>query len=168
MLVSCDAAGLEWRVLAELSRDQQALEEIIEGQDTHELNRIAFDLPERRVAKFYLFRTIYRGSGFAFANDPDFMHVSTSPKYWDDIGEKFYSKYSGIDAKHFEWKDMVVSGVPIRGPSGRLWDISMGRDWKGELKIPWTVLTNYPVNFSGLQQQCCLNNLVNSGEAENR
>lgn len=149
MLVSCDASGLEWRVLLELSRDKIGLAEVIEGQDTHTLNQHAFNLPSRIIAKIYLFRTIYRGSGFAFANDPAFMHVSNSPKFWDTIGEKFYAKYDGIDAKHQEWKDLVVSGMPIRGPSGRVWDISMGRDWKGELKIPWTVLTNYPVQGTG-------------------
>lgn len=149
MLVSCDASGLEWRVLLELARDEVGINEVLDGADTHELNRVAFELPERRVAKFYLFRTIYRGTGFAFANDPDFMHVSTSPKYWDSIGEKFYKKYHGVDRTHQLWKDLVVAGHPIVGPSGRIWSISMGRDWKGDLKIPWTILTNYPVQGTG-------------------
>jgi len=38
-----------------------------------------------------------RGNGYAFTVDPDFMHVSTSVKYWDDVGKKFYAKYKGID-----------------------------------------------------------------------
>lgn len=149
MLVACDASQLEWRTILELSRDKVGMAEVMEGQDTHTLNQHAFSLPSRLIAKIYLFRTIYRGSGFAFANDPAFMHVSNSPKFWDGVGEKFYKKYAGIDEQHQQWKDMVVSGIPISGPSGRLWDISMGRDWKGELKIPWTVLTNYPVQGTG-------------------
>lgn len=149
MLVSCDAAGLEWRTVVELSRDSVALGEIVGGADTHSLNQVAFDLPSRLIAKTYLFRTIFRGSGYAFANDPQFMHVSTSPQFWDDVGEKFYNKYSGINAKHNEWKDLVVSGQPLVGPTGRQWDIAMGRDKQGNIKIPWTILTNYPVQGTG-------------------
>jgi len=149
MLVSCDASQLEWRTIVELSGDQTAFSEIVEGQDTHTLNQKAFDLPDRFTAKIYLFRTIYRGTGFSFANDPKFMHVSTSPKCWDDIGVKFYNKYHGIDSIHKVWADNVVRGIPIVGPTGRTWDISLGTDWKGEVKIPWTVLTNYPVQGTG-------------------
>jgi DNA polymerase I-like protein with 3'-5' exonuclease and polymerase domains len=149
MLVSCDAAGLEWRTIVELSRDSVAMGEIVGGADTHSLNQSAFDLPSRLIAKIYLFRTIFRGSGYAFANDPEFMHVSTSPQYWDDVGVKFFAKYSGINAKHNEWKDAVVSGEPLVGPTGRQWVVSMGRDKQGNLKIPWTILTNYPVQGTG-------------------
>src|ERR1700761_2079372 len=111
MLVGFDLAQLEWRTAVELSNDEVGRQEIIEGQDTHELNRVAFDLPERRVAKFYLFRTIFRGSGYAFANDPDFMHVSTDPKYWDGIGEKFYKKYHALDRWHHELAKLVTEGL---------------------------------------------------------
>ena len=145
MLVKCDAGQLEWRTLVELSRDEIALQEILNKEDTHSKNQGLFGLPTRLIAKVYLFRTIYRGSGWAFANDPEFMHVSSSPKFWDDIGEKFYGKYAGIDKQHQQWKDLVIAGTDISIPSGRSWNISMGRDSRtGELKIPWTVLTNYP------------------------
>lgn len=145
MLVKCDAGQLEWRTLVELSRDPIALQEILDGEDTHSKNQVLFGLPSRLIAKVYLFRTIYRGSGWSFANDPDFMHVSSVPKFWDDIGEKFYSKYSGIAACHDAWKDKVLAQQPIVIPSGREWLIELGRDKRtGEVKIPWTVLTNYP------------------------
>lgn len=133
----------------QLSQDQVGIAEVIEGQDTHALNQKAFELPTRTVAKFYLFRTIFRGSGFAFANDPDFMHVSTDPKYWDEVGRKFYAKYRGIDEQHRRWADMVVAGDPICGPTGRSWPITLGVDRWGNVKIPWTVLTNYPVQGTG-------------------
>lgn len=149
MLVACDASQIEWRTILELSRDEVGIAEVLEGQDTHTLNQHAFSLPSRLISKIYLFRTIFRGSGFAFANDPAFMHVSSSPKYWDTVGEKFYTKYAGIDACHKRWADQVLHGEPIRGPSGRVWDIDMGRDYKGDLKIPWTILTNYPVQGTG-------------------
>lgn len=149
MLVACDASQLEWRTILELSRDEVGLAEVIEGQDTHTLNQQAFNLPSRLISKIYLFRTIYRGSGYAFANDPAFMHVSDSPKFWDGVGEKFYKKYVGIDQQHRQWADAVVRSEPIRGPSGRLWHIELGRDPRGNIKLPWTILTNYPVQGTG-------------------
>lgn len=149
MLVSCDASQLEWRTILELSRDETGIREVNEGQDTHSLNEKAFDLPSRLIAKIYLFRTIFRGSGWSFANDPAFMHVSSDPKFWDAVGEKFFAKYSGIDRQHKLWADAVVSGKSLVGPSGREWSISLGRDQHGNIKIPWTVLTNYPVQGTG-------------------
>jgi DNA polymerase-1 len=150
MIVSCDAAQLEWRTAVELSNDKTGLAEILEKQDTHSLNQKAFELPSRLIAKIYLFRTIFRGSGWAFANDPEFMHVSSSAKYWDAVNEKFYSKYDGLDRKHSEWSELVVNGLPILGPMGRSWKIEMARHKKtGELQIPWTTLSNYPVQGTG-------------------
>lgn len=136
---------MEWRCAIELSRDPVGMEEIINGLDTHSLNQAAFDLPSRLIAKIYLFRTIFKGSGYAFAHDPAFMHVSSDPKYWDQINTKFYQKYHGLDQQHKRWADMVIRGKPIVGLSGRQWEIPMGRDHHGNLKIPWTTLTNYPI-----------------------
>jgi DNA polymerase-1 len=149
LLVACDASQLEWRTILELSRDPVGIREVVEGQDTHSLNQLAFELPSRLIAKIYLFRTIFRGSGWAFANDPAFMHVSADPKYWDEIGRKFYAKYKGIDDTHKRWGKMVVEATPLVGPTGRQWSINLGEDRNGDLKIPWTILTNYPVQGTG-------------------
>lgn len=118
-------------------------------EDIHANNQHAFELPSRLISKIYLFRTIFRGSGWSFANDPDFMHVSANPQFWDELNIKFYTKYAGIDKQHNVWKDLVVSGRNIEGPFGRSWSISMKRDNRGELKIPWTMFTNYPVQGTG-------------------
>jgi len=139
----------DWRTILQLANDQVGIDEIISGEDTHAKNQTAFDLPSRLIAKIFLFRTIFRGSGWSFANDPDFMHVSSSSKFWDGMNEKFYKKYKGIDECHSKWKDIVVAGRPIEGPMGRSWTIPMGRDYKGELKVPWTTLSNYPVQGTG-------------------
>jgi len=77
------------------------------------------------------------------------MHVSSSAKYWDQVNEKFYAKYKGLDEKHKEWARQVASGSPIIGPLGRFWPIPMGEDRRGEIFIPWTILTNYPVQGTG-------------------
>lgn len=142
MLVACDAKQLEWRVLLELARDEVGIGEVLNGDDTHELNRTAFSLPSRLISKIYLFRTIYRGTGWSFANDPDFVHVSSDPLYWDEVNLKFYDKYKGINNIHFEWKDTVQAGKPIEGPLGRLWEVPLLNKYG---KINWTQFTNYPV-----------------------
>lgn len=149
MLFQVDAAQLEWRTALELSRDWTGINEILNGEDTHAKNQTAFVLPSRLIAKIFLFRTIFRGSGWSFANDPDFMHVSTNPTFWDGMNEKFYAKYSELDRTHHRWKDEVMAGRPIVGPLGRSWSIKVHRDNKGELKIPWTTLSNYPVQGTG-------------------
>lgn len=148
MLISADAAQLEWRTILELSRDPIGIQEVLEKRDAHALNQVAFELPSRLIAKIYLFRTIFRGSGYSFANDPAFMHVSTSSKYWDAVGEKFYTKYNGIDRCHKQWADIVMRGEPIVGPLGREWTFNT-RDKRGEVFVPWTTLTNYPVQGTG-------------------
>jgi hypothetical protein len=132
----------------ELSRDPVGISEVLDGQDTHALNQIAFELPSRLIAKIYLFRTIFRGTGWSFANDPDFMHVSSDPKYWDAVNEKFYKKYKGIDDTHSRWRDLVMAGKPIVGPLGTEWLIS-NRDKNNELYVPMTNLTNFPVQGTG-------------------
>lgn len=103
----------------------------------------------RLIAKIFLFRTIFRGSGWSFANDPDFQHVSDSASYWDDLNEKFYKKYKGIDKKHHEWADLILHKLPIVGPFGRQWEIDLTKNKYGEIKVPWTTLTNYPVQGTG-------------------
>lgn len=149
MLLQCDASQLEWRTALELSKDWTGINEILQGEDTHAKNQTAFDLPSRLIAKIFLFRTIFRGSGWSFANDPDFMHVSTDPTFWDGMNQKFYAKYNLLDRKHHEWKDLVMEGKPIVGPLGRQWSINIGRDFRGELRVPWTTLSNYPVQGTG-------------------
>lgn len=149
MLFQVDASQLEWRTALELSHDSVGISEILGGEDTHAKNQEAFELPSRLIAKIFLFRTIFRGSGWSFANDPDFMHVSTDPAFWDGMNEKFYKKYNGLDTTHKHWKDEVLSGKPIVGPLGRSWTIPIRRDSHGELKIPWTTLSNYPVQGTG-------------------
>lgn len=140
---------LEWRVALALSQDWVGINEILGGEDTHAKNQAAFGLPSRLIAKIFLFRTIFRGSGWSFANDPDFMHVSSDPSFWDGMNEKFYKKYHALDKTHQKWKDVVMSGKPLVGPLGRSWLIPIKRDFRGDLKVPMNALTNYPVQGTG-------------------
>lgn len=149
MLVQCDASQLEWRTILQLAQDQVGIAEVLEGQDTHSLNQAALNLPSRLIAKIFLFRTIFKGSGWSFANDPDFMHVSTDPKFWDAKNAAFFEKYKGIDACHKAWMEEALETGAIQGPLGRAWSISMREDSHGNMKLPWTTLTNYPVQGTG-------------------
>jgi DNA polymerase-1 len=145
MLIGVDAVGLEWRILVMLSNDQTAIQEILSGADIHSLNQAELNLPSRLIAKKFLFRTIYRGSGYAFSKDNEFKHVSTDPDFWDEKNEGFYKKYKGINECHVKWSVTVMNGKSLRGPSGRCWTIPPRDDGS----TPWTTLTNYPVQGTG-------------------
>jgi DNA polymerase I-like protein with 3'-5' exonuclease and polymerase domains len=141
MLVQIDAAQLEWRGAVWLSNDPIGIREILEKQDAHSNNQQTFALPTREIAKIYLFRTIFRGTGWSFANDSKFNHVSADPEFWDEVNRKFYAKYAGLDKWHHQLANIVAARLPIRSPIGREWLIPM--EIGGE--IPWTKLSNYPV-----------------------
>lgn len=145
MLVKIDAAQLEWRTAVWLSGDKVGIDEILSKADIHEGNRQTFNLPTRLIAKTYLFRTIFRGSGYSFAKDPNFSHVSKDPDYWDDVNSKFYAKYKGLDEWHKQLAKLVAARKPIVSPTGRYWMIEPLPDGK----LPWTVFTNYPVQGTG-------------------
>lgn len=149
---------LEWRCLVWLAQDPIGIQEILGKDDIHAKNQKAWELPPgdegRLIAKIFLFRTIYRGSGWAFAHDPQFTHVSDDPAFWDDMNAKFYKKYSGVNRLHMQWAQRVTARQPIIGPTGREWLIPMAYSEKlnkftGVVekteKVPWTKLTNYPV-----------------------
>lgn len=148
MLVKIDSAQLEWRGAVWLSGDKTGIAELLSGEDIHALNQRAFDLGEgdkgRLTAKRYLFRTIFRGSGWAFANDPDFSHVSKDPEFWDEVNTKFYKKYEGLDKWHQKLAREVAAGRSLVSPFGRHWKIPLNKDGS----IPWTLLSNYPVQGS--------------------
>lgn len=167
MQVQCDASQLEWRTVVDLSKDKTGITEILNKLDTHSINQEAFNLPSRLISKIYLFRTIYRGSGYAFAKDKEFKHVSSDPEFWDKVNEKFFRKYNGIDRCHKTWAEKVITGQPIIGPTGRFWPIPMSSDRFGNPKIPWTILTNYPVqgtaaDIMGVARVSLFNRLKNS------
>ena len=150
MLIKVDASGLEWRVAVMLSQDKTGIQEILDGADAHNLNKEHFGLPDRHTAKIYLFRTIYRGSGWSFANDPAFQHVSKSQEYWEGINEAFYKKYADLDATHKRWAKLVAERKPIVSPFGRFWLVEPKvSKWGGSSQIPWTTLSNYPVQGTG-------------------
>jgi DNA polymerase-1 len=150
MLIGADASQLEWRGILECSEDPVGFQEVLDGIDFHTLNQKEFNLPDRLTAKLYLFRTIFnRGKGYAFTQDPSFMHVSTSVKFWDEVGHKFYTKYKYIDKLYDTNLQLISQGKPIVGPLGREWEIKLFKNYKGEMELPVTKAVNYPVQGTG-------------------
>jgi len=153
MFLQIDAAQLEWRVAVFLSNDKVGIEEINDRdanpedpeKDIHEKNRRVFNLPSRLIAKTYLFRTIFRGTGWAFAHDPDFFHVSKDPEFWDNLNTKFFTKYNGLDALHQKWARHVAQRKLIISPLGNHWEVPL----KPDGQIPWSTMVNWPVQGTG-------------------
>ena len=145
MIIQADAKSLEWIVGSYLSKDKVAYQEIFDGIDMHSSNQKAFGLPSRLIAKIFVFRLMYGGSAYSYANDPDFTNVSTSERYWQNVIDKFYSKYKGLAA----WHTSIIQEVTLTGklvmPTGR--EYQYERDWKGNW--PQTTIKNYPVQGFG-------------------
>jgi DNA polymerase I-like protein with 3'-5' exonuclease and polymerase domains len=145
MLISADISGLEWVTAAYLSQDLTALLEITTGVDQHSDNQKRFGLPERRLAKVFIFRIIYGGGAWSYANDPDFSGVSKSEKYWQGIIDQFYDKYKGLH----RWHTKIVQEVTLNGqlvmPHGRIYTFEKNKynEW------PRTTILNYPVQGLG-------------------
>lgn len=148
MLIQGDANALEWRAAAFLSQDQTASKEIWNNVDQHTDNQQRLGLPSRLIAKTFVFRLIYGGSAFSYANDPDFASVSKSEKYWQGIIDQFYEKYSGLK----KWHTNLMREAELNGcvtlPTGRVYRYEP-TNRRGELVWPRTTILNYPVQGLG-------------------
>ena len=145
MLIECDAKALEWLGAVYLSKDKTGYDEINRGIDQHSDNQARFRLPSRLVAKTFVFRLIYGGTAYAYANDPEFTHVSKSDRFWADIIDQFYAKYTGL----YRWHSSLVREVVRTGqlvmPTGRVYKYEKNErnEW------PRTTILNYPVQGLG-------------------
>lgn len=151
MLISADAKGLEWVGINFLSQDPVGMQEIWDCHrdpsrpDQHTLNQASFGLPDRRLAKIFVFQLIYGGSAWSYANNPDFNFFSTDPDIWQGIIDKFYAKYDGIKRCHTAWMKEVAETGCWTSPTGRRFTYEP--NWKGEW--PRTTIINYPVQSLG-------------------
>lgn len=148
-IINADAKSLEVVVAAYLSQDQLLLKEMIAGLDIHSLNQSVFNLPKgpegRLVAKILIFRILYGGTEFSFAQDPLFTSVSSSIKYWKRVIEKFYEKYVGIAQWHTRIVQQATSTGRLVMPTGRVYSFSPLKN--GEWPI--TQIKNFPVQGAG-------------------
>lgn len=147
MLLQADAKQLEWVGATYLSQDKVALDEIWAEVDQHADNQARFGLPSRLIAKRFVFRLIYGGSAYSYANDPNFRDIGNE-EFWQDIIDKFYSKYSGLGAWHTKIVNDAKRDRKLVMPTGRVYnyepEIKFGREnW------PRTKILNYPVQGLG-------------------
>ena len=119
MLIQADAAALEIRVAAFLSQDETLIREIVEELDIHTDNQTRFGLPSRLIAKIFVFRLLYGGSAYSYANDPEFMTISKSEKYWQGVIDAYYEKYKGIKKWHIKLVREAVETGKVVSPTGR-------------------------------------------------
>lgn len=145
MLVNVDVKALEWVTGTWLSKDKTAYEEIWSGADQHTDNQTKFKLPSRLIAKIFVFRLIYGGSAYAYANDPDFESVRGSQQFWQNAIDAFYDKYQGWAKWHATIFKEVVETGKLCMPTGRVFQFE--KNIKGDW--PRTEILNYPVQGTG-------------------
>lgn len=148
MFLSADIKSLEIVTAAYLSRDPVLCQEVRDKAEFHVLNQQRFGLPDKVTAKRFVFKLIYGATAYGYANDGDFIGVSTSQKYWQEVIDEFYSKYRGVK----QWHEALVQSTLHTGvyeaPSGRRYlypaeDVAK-RLWYWRPKI-----LNYPVQGLG-------------------
>ncbi len=150
MIVNVDAKSLEWATYLFLSQDPVGIDEWVgvvndpTKHDIHKANQAAFNLPSRLIAKVFLFRWIYRGSAFAYSKDPDFMPVSKSVDFWQDVIDKYYKKYKYIEKTHLAYIKQATQTGMLVSPLGREYKFEPQRKWNGDLKWNESDITNWP------------------------
>lgn len=148
MIINVDAKALEWLGAVYLSKDPTGYDEIRHSIDQHSHNQAAFGLPSRLIAKKFVFRLIYGGSSYSYANDSDFEGVSTEEGFWQEVIDRFYQKYIGVA----EWHEQLINTVMKTGcleiPTGRRFVYTPEKTKTG-VKWPRTTILNYPVQAFG-------------------
>ena len=148
MLLQADAKALEWVCASYLSKDKIAYDEIWNNVDQHTDNQNRFGLPSRLIAKTFVFRLIYGGSAYSYANDNNFTDVSTSESFWQNVIEEFYTKYKGLGQWHKEIVATAMKDRKITMPTGRVYNYEPEVKY-GKVKWPRTKILNYPVQGLG-------------------
>jgi DNA polymerase I-like protein with 3'-5' exonuclease and polymerase domains len=152
-LINADAKALEWYGAVFLSGDRVGYREISEGIDQHSVNREFLGFPPgeegRLKAKTFVFRLIYGGSAYAYANDPVFTPVSQDQKFWEDVIKRFYEKYQDLGRWHNNLVELAMKQGYIEIPTGRQFTFKPERNEWGKWKWPRTKILNYPVQGFG-------------------
>ena len=149
MIVNIDFAGLEWKTILEWSQDPVGIDEVLHEVDAHSDNQNAFGLPSRLIAKVFLFRAIFRGKAFAYANDPDFIKVSKDVQFWQDVIDRFYLKYRGISLIHNKCLQEVYRTGQYESPiTGRIYKYKKYNN-RGVMDYNDSEIVNLPVQGAG-------------------
>ena len=143
MIIKCDKSQLEWRSYLHWSQDPVGIQEIKDGVDVHGINQEVFKLPERVIAKIFLFRWIYWGPAYAYANDADFMPTSDKESFWQNVIDKANDKYKVLYKFQNDQVAKAQRGEIIQIPSGRQWKFEIQETKRG---YEWPVrdIVNWP------------------------
>jgi DNA polymerase I-like protein with 3'-5' exonuclease and polymerase domains len=147
MLLQADAKQLEWICATFLSGDRKAYWEIINEEDQHSDNQERFGLPSRLIAKTFVFRLIYGGSAYSYANDPNFKDIG-GEDFWQDVINQFYSKYVSLGVWHNKILNDVKRDRKLVMPTGRTYNFTPEVKY-GKEQWPRTKILNYPVQGLG-------------------
>jgi DNA polymerase I-like protein with 3'-5' exonuclease and polymerase domains len=138
-IVQVDAGQIEWRAAVFLSDDAVGRKELEDGVDMHTVNQALYKLPERVTAKRFLFKLIYGASAYGYSQDPEFTHVSTKEKFWQNVIDKTYEKYPGLYRWHVGLVQTAIATGKIVVPSGREFEFHDAANPRERPKI-----LNYP------------------------
>lgn len=147
MLLQADAKQLEWVGATFLSQDETAIKEIWNEVDQHADNQQRFGLPSRLIAKTFVFRLIYGGSAYSYANDPNFKDIGNED-FWQGIIDQFYNKYVGLKQWHTRIYDDARRDRRLTMPTGRVYMYEPEIKY-GKANWPRTKILNYPVQGLG-------------------
>jgi DNA polymerase I-like protein with 3'-5' exonuclease and polymerase domains len=139
--------ALEWVCAAFLSQDETAIKEIWNNVDQHTDNQERFGLPSRLIAKTFVFRLIYGGSAYSYANDPNFKDIG-GESFWENVIREFYNKYDGLGKWHTSIVDTAKRDRRLVMPTGRVYNYEPEVSY-GKVKWPRTKILNYPVQGLG-------------------
>lgn len=148
MILNADAKALEWVCASYLSKDKTAHQEIWDEIDQHTDNQNRFGLPSRLIAKTFVFRLIYGGSAFSYANDPNFKDIGNE-MFWQNVIDQFYRKYTGLKDWHDQLMFQVKQSNKLIMPTGRTYKYLPETNSMGNIKYPRTRILNYPVQGLG-------------------
>lgn len=149
MIVNADVKGLELHTAAFLSRDSVLIKELHDKFDLHTDNQEKFVLPDRKYAKFFVFRLLFGGTANGFYYDMDFKDVGYNLQQWQAVVDKFYNKYEGIGLWHTNLIREAVETGKISMVTGRFYTFKPYSDYRGNIKWPETQIKNYPVQGLG-------------------
>ena len=148
MLLQADAKALEWVCASYLSQDETAKQEIWDNIDQHTDNQTKLGLPSRLIAKTFVFRLIYGGAAYSYANDTNFTDVSKSEDFWQNVIDEFYNKYTGLKQWHIKIVEDAKRNRKLVMPTGRVYNYEPEIRY-GKAKWPRTKILNYPVQGLG-------------------
>ena len=125
------------------------MQEIRDKTDFRALNQEKFGLPNRTVAKQFVFKLLYGGTAYGYTIDAKFNWISRKEAYWQRVIDEFYNKYKGIAAWHKQIIQTVQTTRQLVMPTGRIYTFQRYPNHRGEMQWPVTQIKNYPVQGLG-------------------